>query len=130
MVDQVDNPNTEFGFAGTAQQDADNESWQATRGNYQYNFRGDIRQSARGDTKYNLQTVTFTGTLPAAGNEAKLAALREEFILDWSNDSDYDTGTGTNHVTTADTVIIHNGEVVLVIEDYTDELHYTQFDIY
>ena len=134
MVDQVDNPNAEFGFAGTAQQDADNEGWQAARGNYQYNFRGDVRQSARGETKYTLQTVTFTGAPlaagTAAGNEAKLAALREEFILDWSNDNHYDTGTSTNHVATADTVITHNGEVVLVIEDYTDELDYTQFDIY
>ena len=70
MVDQVDNPNSEFGFAGTAQQDADNETWQASRGNYNYNFRGDIRQSARGDTKYTLQTITFTGTPLAAGTAA------------------------------------------------------------
>ena len=70
MVDQVDNPNSEFGFAGTAQQDADNETWQASRGNFNYNFRGDIRQSARGDTKYTLQTITFTGTPLAAGTAA------------------------------------------------------------
>ena len=83
MVDAVDNPNAEFGFAGTAQQDADNESWQATRGNYQYNFRGDIRQTARGDTKYTLQTVTFTGT-PLAAGTARVIKFRSTAVMSLS----------------------------------------------
>ena len=90
-----------------------------------------ITDFSAGDTLYiDVDDETLALLEDAAGDEAKLAALRDEFLLDWSNDSHYDSRTGSNNATIADTVVTHNGEVVLVIEDYTDELEFTQFDIY
>lgn len=75
--------------------------------------------------------VGTIGIIDAAGSdEAKLVALRNETLLDWSNDSHFDTGTTTNDVAVADTVIYRDGEVVLIVEDYTDDLEFTHFDIY
>ena len=73
------------------------------------------------ETKQEVESVGL--------QEAKMAALRAGFLLDWSNDQHVDTGTKTNDAKIADTVVTQDGEVVLIIEDYTDDLDFTYFDI-
>lgn len=75
----------EFDFDGTAIQNAGDDGWTQTRGDYQFGFRGDVRQSIRGETKFTLQATIF---------------------------------------------VTHNGDDVLVLEDYLGDIDFTQFDIY
>ena len=80
--------------------------------------------------RMNVDDDILAAVKGASGNDAKLELLRNELGLDWSSDNYVDTGTKSNDAEKADTVITLNGDDVLVLEDYTDDLDFTQFDIF
>ena len=80
--------------------------------------------------RMNVDDDILAAVKGASGNDAKLELLRNELGLDWSSDNYVDTSTKSNDAEKADTVITLNGDDVLVLEDYTDDLDFTQFDIF
>ena len=89
-----------------------------------------LRISAPGRTRY-ISMLMMRLSLPFETRPAMRPNWRRcaKNLSSIGQMTHYDTGTSTNHVATADTVITHNGEVVLVMR-ITWHGWTMQFDIY